>query len=148
EAAPAPGRNQLSGEDPGAECGEVATPEHVGVAIRAIIFSGLLGGAAGTLALWGVRALKASEPVGVGPTASAPVFALLLFSILGAAALSTLGTWILTRQLISPWRRGGFSAIGGGAGLLLVFGAWIADNFGRQAGLLLYAGICVVLALL
>lgn len=123
--------------------GEPAAPHHVGIAIRAVLFSALLGGAAGTLLLWGVRTLQPLAPAPEGQQASLPVFILLVGSLLGAPAIASLATWLLTRSLTSPWRRGGFAAVAGGMGLLVVLAAALADNLGGRNGLLGYAGLCV-----
>jgi hypothetical protein len=124
--------------------GEPAAPHHVGVAIRAMILSGLLGGAVGTLLLWGVRSLQPLIPPPEGQRAALPIFTLLIASLLGTPAIASLGTWILTRPLTSPWRRGGFAAVAGGMALVVVLIAAVADNIGGRAGLLAYAGLCVV----
>jgi len=128
--------------------GEPAAPHHVGIAIRAVGFSALLGGAAGTLLLWGVRTLQGLEPVAPGPSTPLPVLSLLVGALLGAPGLASLATWILTRPLHSPWRRGGFAAVAGGAGLLIILAAAVADNLGGRMGLLLYAGACALVCLL
>lgn len=128
--------------------GEPAAPHHVGIAIRAVVFSAMLGGAAGTLLLWGVRTLQPLAPAPQGQSASLPVFSLLVGSLLGSPAIATLSTWLLTRPLTSPWRRWGFAAVAGGMGLLVVLAAAVADNLGGRIGLLLYAGLCVTVCAL
>lgn len=128
--------------------GEPAAPHHVGIAIRAIGFSAMLGGAAGTLLLWGVRTLQGLQPAAPGPSTSLPVFSLLVGALLGAPGLASLTTWMLTRPLHSPWRRGGFAAVSGGAGLLIILAAALVDNLGGRMGLLVYAGVCVLTCLL
>jgi hypothetical protein len=128
--------------------GEPAAPHHVGIAIRAIGFSAMLGGAAGTLLLWGVRTLQGLEPTAPSQAASLPVFSLLVGALLGAPALASLATWTLTRPLTSSWRRGGFAAVAGGAGLLIILAAAVADSLGGRMGLLAYAGACVLVCLL
>jgi hypothetical protein len=125
--------------------GEPAAPHHVGIAIRAIGFSGMLGGAAGTLLLWGVRTLQQMQPATSARTGSLPVFSLLVAALLGAPALASLATWILTRPLTSTWRRGGFSAVAGGLGLIVLIATPLAYEWGGRAGLLAYAGLCVLI---
>ncbi len=128
--------------------GEPAFPHHVGIAIRAIVFSAMLGGGAGALFLWGVRTLQLAQPPVEGQPPSLPVLILLISSFLGAPAIAVLGTWILTEPLISTWRRGGFSAVAAAMAIVLVLIAPVADKIGGRNGLLGYAGVCVVAALL
>lgn len=128
--------------------GEPAAPHHVGIAIRATGFSAMLGGGAGTLLLWGVRTLQGLGPTPPGPSSSLPVFSLLVGALLGTPGLAGLATWILTRPLHSPWRRAGFAAVAGGAGLLVVLAAAVADNLAGRMGLLAYAGVCALICLL
>lgn len=128
--------------------GEPAFPHHVGIAIRAIVFSAMLGGAAGAVLLWVVRTLQQTNPPVEGQAPPLSVLVLLVSSVLGAPALAVLSTWILTQPLISPWRRGGFSAVAAGMGVILVMIAPVADRFGGRIGLIAYAGVCVTVALL
>lgn len=123
--------------------GEPAAPHHVGIAVRAVAFSALLGGATGTVLLWGVRTLQPLVPAPEGQRAPGSVFVLLVGALLGTPTIATLTAWLLTRPLTSPWRRWGFAAVAGGMGLLVVLAAAIPDNLGGRIGLLLYAGLCV-----
>lgn len=127
--------------------GEPASPHHVGIAIRAIGFSAMLGGTAGTLLLWGVRTLQqsTSQPV---QSVSTAVFVLMVSVLLGAPALAGLSTWILTRPLISPWRRGGFAAVAGGLGLIVVILTPFPFELAGRGGLLAYAGLSATVCLL
>jgi hypothetical protein len=128
--------------------GEPAYPHHVGIALRAVVFSAMLGGTAGALFLWGVRTLQQTYPPVEGQAPPLQVVILLVSALLGAPAIAALGTWILARPLISHWRRGGFSAVSGAMGMVLALIAPVADKFGGRGGLLGYAAVCAVGALL
>src|SRR5262245_9636830 len=128
--------------------GEPAFPHHVGIAIRAIVFSATLGGAAGALLLWGVKTLQLSQPPVEGQPPSLPTLVMVISAFLGAPAVAILATWILTQPLVSPWRRGGFSAVAAGMAVVLVLITPVADKLAGRTGLMAYAGVCVAVALL
>lgn len=124
--------------------GEPASPHHVGIAIRAVCFSAMLGALAGTLLLWGFRTLQPGHPYLPGQSIPTPLFIPLIGALLGTPGLAALSTWALTRPLISPWRRAGFSALAGGTAILVILASAVADYLGGRAGLLAYAALCAV----
>lgn len=128
--------------------GEVAAPDHVGVAIRAMGFGVLFGLAVTSALLWVVRTVQLSTPQPADARPSEAIVNLLLLAWLGGAALATAAGFSLMRPLTSLYRRGGLSIVAGFATLVISFITQPVDAMFGRAGLVGLTGIATALALL
>ncbi|HXI20611.1 MAG TPA: hypothetical protein VNH46_05975 [Gemmatimonadales bacterium] len=122
--------------------GEPAHPGHVGLALRAMAFGVLAGTAFVSLALFAVRTLQQS-----GAPRSTQ-FTILAGGTLGGPALAIGSAWYLMRPLTSAYRRGGFAMVAGFATFVSMLPTRIAEQLFGRFGLLGYAALCVVGAVL
>ncbi len=128
--------------------GEVAAPDHVGVAMRAMGFGILFGLAVTSAMLWVVRTVQLSTPHPADGKPSDAVVNLLLLAWLGGAALATAAGFSLMRPLTSLYRRGGLSIVAGFATLVVSFVTQPVDGLLGRPGLLGLAALAIVLCLL
>lgn len=128
--------------------GEPAAPEHVGVALRAMLFGSLAGTGLIALAMWGRRMLETQGPVTEDPITGGPIFALVVGGTLGGFLLTIGLAWSLMRPLRSPYRRGGLAIIAGFATIVLMLLSIVADQLAGRWGLLGLAALCVTGCLL
>ncbi len=128
--------------------GEVAAPDHVGVAIRAMGFGVLFGLAVTAALLWVVRTVQLSTPQPADAKPSEAIVNLLLLAWLGGAALATAAGFSLMRPLTSLYRRGGLSIVAGFATLVVSFITQPVDAMFGRAGLVGLTAIATALALL
>ncbi len=128
--------------------GEVAAPDHVGVAIRAMGFGVLFGLAVTSAVLWVVRTVQLSTPQPVDAKPTEAIVNLLLLAWLGGAALATAAGFSLMRPLTSLYRRGGLSIVAGFATLVISFVTQPVDAAFGRGGILALSALATVLALL
>jgi len=130
--------------------GEVAAPDHVGVAMRAMAFGVMFGLAVTAALLWVVRTVQLAHPQPVDAKPSEAVVNLLLLAWLGGGALATAAGFSLMRPLTSLYRRGGLSMVAGFATLVVTFVTQPVDALLGRPGLLglsaLATAFCLLLA--
>lgn len=128
--------------------GEVAAPDHVGVALRAMAFGVMFGLAVTAALLWVVRTVQLSTPQPADARPSDAIVNLLLLAWLGGAALATASGFSLMRPLTSLYRRGGFSIVAGFATLVVSFITQPIDALFGRAGLLGLSAVATAFCLL
>jgi hypothetical protein len=128
--------------------GEVAAPDHVGVAFRSICFGVLFGLSVTSALLWVVRTAQLSSPPVEGTPPSGTIVNLLLLAWLGGGALATASAFSLMRPLTSLYRRGGLAMVAGFATLVVTFVTQPVDALFGRAGLLGLAAVATGLCLL
>ena len=128
--------------------GEPAAPEHVGVALRAMLFGTLAGTGLISLAMWGKRTLEHNGAVPQGAITAGPVFALVLGGTLGGFLLTIGLAWSLMRPLRNPYRRGGLAIVAGFATIVVMLLTVVVDQLAGRWGLLGLAAACVLGCLL
>jgi hypothetical protein len=128
--------------------GEVAAPDHVGVAMRAMGFGLLFGLAVTAALLWVVRTVQLSTPQPADAKPTEAIVNLLLLAWLGGAALATAAAFSLMRPLTSLYRRGGLSIVAGFATLVVSFVTQPVDALFGRSGLLGLAAVAAALCLL
>lgn len=129
--------------------GEVAAPDHVGLAFRSIGFGVLFGLSVTAALLWVVRTVQLTAPPVAGAPPSGTIVNLLLLAWLGGGALATAAAFSLMRPLTSLYRRGGLAMVAGFATLMVTFITQPVDAaFGRPGLMVLAAvasGLCLLL---
>jgi hypothetical protein len=128
--------------------GEPAAPEHVGIAMRAMLFGTLAGTGLISLSMWGKRTLELNGVGAAGPVSGGPVFALVLGGTLGGFLLAIGLAWSLMRPLRNPYRRGGLAIVAGFATVVVMLLTVVVDQLAGRWGLLAFAAACAVACLL
>jgi hypothetical protein len=128
--------------------GEVAAPEHVGVAFRAMGFGISLGVGVTSALLWVMRTVQQSVPPPPDARPSATIVNLLLLAWLGGAAVATAAAFSLMRPLTSLYRRGGLSMVAGFATLVVSLVTQPVDQIFGPSGLLGLSALTTLLCLL
>lgn len=128
--------------------GEPAAPEHVGIAVRAMLFGILAGTGLISLAMWGKRTLEMSGVGAVGAVTGGPIFALVLGGTIGGFLLTIGLAWSLMRPLHSPYRRGGLAIVAGFATVVVMMLTVVIDQLAGRWGLLGFAAACTLGCLL
>ena len=128
--------------------GEVAAPDHVGVAFRAMGFGVCFGLAVTSALLWLVRTIQRSAVQPAGGRPDETIVNLLLLAWLGGAALATAAGFSLMRPLTSLYRRGGLAMVAGFATLVVSFVTQPVDALYGRAGLLGLSTLATLLCLL
>jgi hypothetical protein len=124
--------------------GEPAAPDHVGLALRAILAGVLAGLGAVAAMMWLVRTLQVSGAAPRAPTPSDPIATIILGGWMGGAFLGGLAAWSLLSPLRSAYRRGGLAMVAGFAGLLVAFVTAPVDSLFGRWGLLALAALAAV----
>ncbi len=128
--------------------GEVAAPQHVGVAVRSICFGILFGLSLTAALLWVVRTAQLSSPQPLDGPPSGTIVNLLLLAWLGGGGLATASAFSLMRPLTSLYRRGGLAMVAGFATLVVSFVTQPVDALWGRSGLLGLAAGATALCLL
>lgn len=135
---------------PVAITGEPAHPEHVGLALRAILAGAAAGVGLVSLVMWLVRTLQLSGLAPLAPTPSDDIATIILMGWTGGALMGGFAAFALMAPLVSSYRRGGLAMVAGFATLLCSFITAPVDSlFGRWGllGLTALAGLALLLLL-
>ncbi len=121
--------------------GEVAQPDHVGIALRGILAGAVAGLGLVSLVMWLVRTLQVSGAAPLAPKPSDSIATVILAGWMGSAIAGGFVSWTLLKPIRSAYRRGGLAMVGGFAGLLFAFVTAPVDGVLGRWGLLGLAGV-------
>lgn len=126
--------------------GEPAAPDHVGLALRAVVAGVLAGLAAVAAAMWLVRTLQVTGAAPLAPKPSDSVANLVLVGWLSGALVAAGAAWAIMAPITSAYRRGAFAMVSGFGTLVGSFVTAPVDSLFGRWGLLGLAAVSVLLS--
>jgi hypothetical protein len=128
--------------------GEPTAPDHLGLAVRALLTGVAAGVGAVSAVMWLIRTLQLSGTAPLAPRPSDTVANLVLLGWLGGAVLGAVAAWGMMTPIASDYRRGGLAMVAGFGTLLLAFLTAPVDSLFGRWGLLGLTGLSALLCLL
>jgi hypothetical protein len=127
--------------------GEPAAPDHVGLALKALVAGVLAGLAAVAATMWLVRTLQVAGAAPLAPRPSDAIANLVLFGWLGGALVGAMAAWAIMAPIASAYRRGAFAMVAGFGSLVVAFVTAPVDRVLGRWGLLGLTTVAVLVAL-